>query len=90
MQTQYTLTQVRQNIFSIADDIVASSIPIKVIHKNKPSLVIMSNDEYESWLETMDVMSDTKLVRGIEKAKDEYKRGEHYTYEEVFGDTDEK
>lgn len=34
----------------------------------KPSVVIMSADEYEGWLETIEILSDPKLSESIRKS----------------------
>ena len=47
-----------------------------VITKNgKPSAVIMGFDEWESWRETMDILSDPGLLRRIRGGKAYFARG---------------
>lgn len=51
----------------------------------EPEGVIMSYDEYESLKETLDILSDKKLMRKIKKGLKEEK-GKLLTHSEVFGD----
>jgi antitoxin YefM len=47
-----------------------------IITKNgKPSAVIMSFDEWESWKETMEVLSDPSALRRIRKAQNYFRKG---------------
>lgn len=57
-----------------------------VITKNgKPSAVIMGFDEWESWKETMEILSNPSLLRRIRKTKAYFARGgKGKTISEVF------
>jgi len=56
-----------------------------IITKNgKPKAIIMSVDEYEGWLETLEIMSDKKTLGDIRKAEKELAEGKYYTFEQVF------
>lgn len=52
----------------------------------EPEGVIMSYDEYESLKETLDILSDKKLMRKIKKGLKEEEKGKFLTHSEVFGD----
>lgn len=57
-----------------------------IITKNgKPSAVIMGYDEWESWKETIEILSDPKLLRKIRKGRAYFSRGgKGKTIAEVF------
>ena len=56
-----------------------------VISKNgKPKAVLMSIDEYEGWLETLGIMSETDALKDINAAKKEIASGKYYTFDQVF------
>ena len=47
-----------------------------IVTKNgKPSAVIMGFEEWESWKETVEIMSDPKLLRRIKKGRSYFARG---------------
>lgn len=49
----------------------------------KPTAVIMSHDEYESWRETEEIMGDPVMVSEIKKAERELKERKGLDWEEV-------
>lgn len=48
-------------------------------------VVAMSLEEYESLMETVDVLSDAETVQAIRAGLEDIKAGRVYTHEEVFG-----
>ena len=62
-----------------------------IITKNgKPIAVIMNADEFEGWLETIEIMSNKKRVAEIKKAKRELTKGNVKTFKDVFGREERK
>jgi len=56
-----------------------------IISKNgKPKAILMSIDEYESWLETIEVLSDKDALEDIREARKELSGGGGHTFKEVF------
>lgn len=87
IKTTKSATEVRKDFFDILDQVEHSGVPYTITKAGKPVVVMMSAEEYESWQETLDIMSDPELVKGIEEGLDDLKHGRTYTYEEVFGMT---
>ena len=58
-----------------------------IVTKNgRPAAVIMNFDEWESWRETLDIISDKKAMKQIRKSISYFNRGgKGKTIEEVFG-----
>ncbi|MDP2940064.1 MAG: type II toxin-antitoxin system Phd/YefM family antitoxin [Candidatus Omnitrophota bacterium] len=66
---------------------------LKIIHdrfdryiitkRGQPEAVIMSVDDYESILETMEIQSDKSLMRRIKKAEKEIKQGKGTSLEKI-------
>ena len=48
-------------------------------------VVAMSLEEYESLMETLEVLSDEETMQAIKEAEEDIKAGRLYTHEEVFG-----
>lgn len=57
-----------------------------ITRKGKPEAVIMAFDEYESWVETLELMSHTETMRGIREGLADLKGGRYRSFEEVFGE----
>ncbi|MEK7448500.1 MAG: hypothetical protein AAB019_03345 [Planctomycetota bacterium] len=57
--------------------------PKPIIKSNRP-LAILPQEEYESLLETFEVLNDQKLLRRIESALSNLRKSEFFTHDEVF------
>lgn len=90
IKTTKSATEVRKDFFDILDQVERSGVPYTITKGGKPIVVMMSAEQYESWEETLDIMSDPELVKGIEEGLDDLKHGRTSTYEEVFGMTQEE
>ncbi len=48
-----------------------------------PKAVLMSADQYESWKETDEILSDSEIMKGIREGEEDVKKGRVYDWEEV-------
>ena len=51
--------------------------------RGKPVAVMMSVDDYEGFLETLDILSDKGLVKRIKKGKRQIQKGETISLEDL-------
>ncbi len=58
-----------------------------ITSRGKPKAVVMSYDEFESWQETLDIVSNPDLTAAIKDADADLAAGRIDTYEEVFART---
>ena len=56
-----------------------------VTHNGYSAAVMMSVEEYESLIETLEILSDPELMAQLRKAKKEKEKGKFLTHEEVWG-----
>ena len=56
-----------------------------ITSNGKPSAVIMSYEEYESWEETLEILSDADALQAIQAADEELAAGQVFSFEQVFG-----
>lgn len=54
-----------------------------VTNRSKPVAVMMSIDDYDSLLETVEILSDKKAVKRIREAKKQIKEGDTISMEEL-------
>ncbi len=73
-------TKLRNNL-SAAFKKVSGDKYLLVSHRGKIKSAIVDIDMLEDVLE----LSDSKYLKSIREAREQYKRGEYYTFEEVFG-----
>jgi prevent-host-death family protein len=78
-----TITEGRKGLFKIAEEVQKPDTQYTLTVEGKPSVVLMSADEYDSLMETMEILSDPKIMADIRKAEEEYERGEYCSWEEV-------
>jgi prevent-host-death family protein len=57
-----------------------------ITRKGKPEAVIIGFEEYESWLETLEIMARSETVRGIREGLADLKAGRSRSFEQVFGE----
>jgi antitoxin YefM len=58
-------TEVRDKLREICDDVVATGNQYTITRHGKPVAVIVSADEYESLIETLNILSDPAAMEAI-------------------------
>ncbi len=76
-------TEARRRFAEVINDIDRGSARYTLTVNGKPKVVMMNAEEFESWQETIEIMSDPKLVKSIRKAEAEFERGEYITLDEL-------
>ena len=82
--THLTVTETKVHLLDIIRKTDKTMQRFIISRNGKPRAIIMSIDEYESWIETLEVLSDGKTMGDIEKAQKELDEGKYCTVEEVF------
>lgn len=73
-----SISEARKRIFKIADEVQAQNKAYTLTADGKPKAVIMSAKEYESWVETMEVLSDFPDIRkDIAETEEAIRTGEY-------------
>lgn len=80
-----SITEARRHLLELVKKVKDLFDRVIITKKGKPEAVIMSYEEFEGWLETLDIMNDPELVKEIEEAERDIRAGRIYSYEEVFG-----
>lgn len=77
------ITKVREDLPNIVNKVKKIWSRYVVTVKGIPQAVIMSHDEYESLMETLDILSDPNAMKDIREAEADLKAGRYYDWEEV-------
>ena len=80
------ISEARKKIFLIAEEVQKPGTHYTLTQKGRPKAVIMSADEFESWQETIEIMSDPKLMEEIRQTKEDFEKGrmdKFITWEEM-------
>ncbi|MGB2706098.1 MAG: type II toxin-antitoxin system Phd/YefM family antitoxin [Candidatus Omnitrophota bacterium] len=88
MTKSISLKKLRPKLPKIMDEIDSKMDRFIVTKRGKPIALMMSMDDYESLLETLNILSDRKLMRKIRQAENDIKKGNFKTLEEVEKELD--
>ena len=83
MTTTLPATKARQKFFKLLEEAEQPGAKITITVKGIPKVVMMPAEEFEEWQETLDIMSDQKLLKGIKKGLENIKKGKTYSSKEV-------
>jgi len=55
-----------------------------ITHRGKPEGVLLSVEEYETLIETLEILSDRELMASLDRGLADEKAGRLYSHDEVF------
>ena len=76
------ITEARNNFMKLPDQVEKEQI-IAVTRRNKEVMAVMSWELYEGLLETIEVLSDPKLMRNLKKGMEDVKAGRTHSLSET-------
>ncbi len=82
--TTLTATEARQNLFDILKRSVKGHVPIRITTKSGDA-VLISETDYESLMETLELLSMPGMAKSIRVAKEDIKAGRTKTLKDIFG-----
>jgi antitoxin YefM len=77
--------EARTNFYQILDEVSSNLRQFTISHRGKPGAVIMSVEEFEGWQETMEILSDKKLLNSINKALSQSKTISQKEADKIIG-----
>lgn len=77
--------KLRENLAGVIKDVKVGFDRYIISRRGEPEAVLMSIEDYEGWLETIEIMSDKKLMDDIRLGEKDIKEERFYTFEQVFG-----
>jgi len=78
-----TITEGRKELFKIAEEVQKPDTQYVFTIEGKPGVVLMSADEYDSLMETMEILSNPEIMKDIRQAEKDYREGKYSSWEEV-------
>ena len=78
-----TSTQARSDLFNIIKGTVKGHRQVRITSK-EGSAILLSEEDYENLIETLELLSIPGFKKNIDKANHEIENGETYSMEEVF------
>jgi antitoxin YefM len=83
--TTLTATDARRDFFDVVKG-AADKHQIYRIHHRRGSVILMSEDDYDSMIETLELLSTPGFRKSLKKSVGQMNRGETVSFEEVFGE----
>ena len=77
------ITDARDELTSLPDKLSRTHETVSVTRRGKPVLAILSWDEYESIVETLEILSDEKMVADLRQGIKESKQRKGVSWEQV-------
>lgn len=82
--TGIPLADARANLSRLIDEAVRTHQRIEITRNGVRAAVVLSADDYDSLMETLDILADADLVAELHQAQLESNAGELFTLEEVL------
>ena len=78
------ISEARRKIFDIAEDVQRPNRHYTLTDKGRPKAVVLSVDEYQSLIETVDILNNPLIMKDIKKGESEYAKGQYSTLDEIL------
>jgi len=73
--TPTPLTEARNRLSEIVDEVTATGSELVITRHGRPAAVVMGYEDYESLIETLNVLSDAETMRALAEAEDDLSAG---------------
>ncbi|MDP2951376.1 MAG: type II toxin-antitoxin system Phd/YefM family antitoxin [bacterium] len=83
-----SITEARKDFFKIAQECQKPDSHFVLTINGKPEVVLISFEEYEALLETVDFLSEPGALEDLEKAEKEIENGEFFDFDIVKQELD--
>lgn len=80
------VTDVKRNLLPLIRKVQKLQESVTITRNGRPAAVLLSLDEYEGLLETVEILSDPALVKRLRRSKKELDRGQWISHREVWKD----
>ena len=78
------VTTVKRDLLRLLKQVQAGGDHFVITKDGKAAGILMSPEEYEGLLETLEILSDKKLMRQLKKAEEDFRKGRTLAHEQVF------
>ena len=69
--TSTPLTQARNRLSEIVDEVTSTGSEFVITRHGKPAAVVMGFEDYESLIETLNILSDSETMKALAEAEDD-------------------
>ena len=79
-----TTTEAKKRLLALVRDADESFERYCITRNGEPKVVLMSVDDYEGWIETLEMMSNKGAAKEIKKARRELDAGKGIPFEKIL------
>ncbi|MEK6619576.1 MAG: type II toxin-antitoxin system Phd/YefM family antitoxin [Chloroflexota bacterium] len=80
------LSEAKNNFSRIVAEVADRDERVMITRKGRPAAVMVSPEEFDSWLATIDILSDRELMAQFERSRRAMRHAKLYTVEELFAE----
>lgn len=81
------LSEVKAKLSRLVDEVVARDEQIVITRNGRAEAVLLSQDQFEGWQETVEILTDKEFMKEIRRGlRTTRKKLKRYTVAELFGD----
>ncbi len=81
-----TLSDAKTHLARLLSEVAEMGERVVITRSGRPAGVLVSVEEYEGLLETLEILADDGLADAVRRGLDEAERGEVVSHEEVWGE----
>lgn len=78
-----TATDARKNFFALLEKVKKTPQPVNITVNGIPEAVMMGKEDYDAWMETIDILSDPELMASIRQGEKDIKAGRYKSWDKV-------
>ena len=81
------ISEAREHLRELVEQAGRTMDRVVITRNGKPEAVLMGYDEFESWAETLDIVSNPQEMEAIRAGEEALKAGDVVSFEEAFGES---
>lgn len=78
------VTTAKRDLMKLLKQVREGGEPWVITRDGKAAGILMSADDYESLIETVEILADKKLLRSLRRGQEDFLKGRTFTHEQVF------
>lgn len=79
------VTDVKQRLLELLKKVELYHETVTITKNGVPTGVLLGIQDFESLLETIEILSDKKIMKSLERSRKQAKKGKFHTDDEVWG-----
>lgn len=84
--TTYSLSEAKDKLSSIVKETAETTRPITISVNGRNQVVLISMEEYESMMDTIEILKDKELLKRISASLEDIKKGRLVKFEDIRRD----